>query len=113
MSSKNLAPTLRAKIFEICTEGSSQCEALQPLLYEANPLYGNVIPNDIWVFLGEGAKWEGLPWCKVSNDCGVVSDNPAGFVEPPDQDVYCARFFLSVAGDFAVNPSVRRILTGA
>jgi hypothetical protein len=106
---KNLAR--RAKIFEICAKGNSQCGALQPLLCKTYPLYGNVIPDDVWIFLSEGAKWESLPWCKVSNGCGVVSDNPAGFVEPPDQDVY--RFFLSVAGDFAVNPSVRRILTGA
>ena len=79
----------------------------------AYTLYHNVIPNDVSVFLGGGAKWESLPRCNVSNDCAVGSDNPAGFVEPPDQDVYCARFFLSVVGDFAVNPSVRRILTGA
>ena len=80
---------------------------------EAYPVYGNVIPNDIWVFLDEGAKWESRPRCKVSNDCGVVSDNPAAFVKPPDQDVYCARFSLSVVGDFAVNPRVCRVLTGA
>ena len=83
------------------------------MVREAYPVYGNVIPNDIWVFLGKGAKWKSLSRCKVSNGCGVVSDNPAAFVEPPDQDVYCARFFLSVVGDFAVNPSVHRILTGA
>ena len=53
----------------------------------AYPLYHNVIPNDVWVLLGEGAKWESLPRCKVSNGCAAGSDNPASFVEPPDQDV--------------------------
>jgi hypothetical protein len=80
---------------------------------EAYPVYGNVIPNDVWVFLGEGAKWESPPRREVSNDCGVVIDNLAAFVKPPDQDVYFARFLPSVVGDFALNPSVRRILTGA
>ena len=79
----------------------------------AYALYHNVIPNDVSVFLGEGAKWESLPRCKVSNDCAVRIENPAAFVEPPDQDVYFARFLLSVVGDLAVNPSVRGILTGA
>ena len=51
--------------------------------------------------------------CNVSNACGVVSDNPLGFVEPPDQDVYCARCFLSVVGNFAVNPSGVAICTRA
>jgi hypothetical protein len=76
-------------------------------------VYGNVVPNDFWVFDGVDVKRESLPWCKVTNGCAPFSDNLAVFIKPPDIDPNLVRFFLSVAGDFAVNPNGRLILTCA
>jgi len=75
--------------------------------------YANIGPSDFWVFAGPGAKRASLSRCKVKNVCVDVIDNIAVFVEPPDAEAHHLRFFLSVIGDFSVNPNLPLSLTGA
>jgi len=82
------------------------CEALF-----AYTFYGNLVPNDFWVFVGVGLKREGLAGCKALDVGSACCDDSILFVKPPDREKHLTRLFLSAAGDFALNISASSFFT--
>ena len=69
------------------------CEALF-----AYTFYGNLVPNDFWVFVGVGLKRGGPAGCKALDVGSACCDDSILFAKPPDREKHLTRLFLSVAG---------------